>query len=746
MTLAHHCRTASYIHDSPQSDSFPSPQSSPLPDFQLFQELEQFASYPSQLPSALDLSYCGPTVDYIIDSRQSTPYDSTFNHPQNTQDSDGTQYMTQNFSTNPRLRVQQSSPSDGLRSQHTPPPMNEGSNWVQPAWNNFSDQTYLSPPATQQHFHTQQGFRSHKRLSSDSSAGSTGPASPYAQSTAYPYIVDSDSQSASSPHTEPYDLSYQQAQHFGKPLHYTQTSPISQSYVNPAFQNLNLGNSNAVSGQVGLKQLRDYQNMVNMNAGQRNTRRSFAANTGNMGAPTALVTNSLPKLDRTVSDVYQDELYDSSIAPSSAQSQQAPLSVSQPYLLSPNRSVFNDRLRQANTARSESPSTDLARERSPFRDDSEYAHERFPQAPSTAGPSRINTASQMRQHQKMQSDARAYAQHHPAPEQQDYGMAPKTISPKEALLDHEEDAKDSHVKREPEFTSAHAGQSSFARRANTENNGNDINNGRTTDNCEYTSLSSSRRPASDLSSSQQSQQSTQSNFTFMPPNMPNEASQRYPWAASTRRQSSSMRSAQSDQVPEFPSTLTSMESTKSDSGQEQNVCPPAFTSQETTSSQRSATTSPLTRPADTSANSGTYTCVAPECHARFDSSAKLQRHRKEDHHISPRHTASPSTPSSSTSQAPNSQAIANNVSRNNAPGPHKCFKINPTTGKACNAKFSRSYDLTRHEDTIHNSRKQKVHCQYCTEEKTFSRNDALTRHMRVVHPDIDFPGRHRRRG
>jgi len=43
-------------------------------------------------------------------------------------------------------------------------------------------------------------------------------------------------------------------------------------------------------------------------------------------------------------------------------------------------------------------------------------------------------------------------------------------------------------------------------------------------------------------------------------------------------------------------------------------------------------------------------------------------------------------------------------------------------------------------------RKQKVRCALCTEEKTFSRGDALTRHMRVVHPEVDFPGKHRRRG
>jgi uncharacterized Zn-finger protein len=86
------------------------------------------------------------------------------------------------------------------------------------------------------------------------------------------------------------------------------------------------------------------------------------------------------------------------------------------------------------------------------------------------------------------------------------------------------------------------------------------------------------------------------------------------------------------------------------------------------------------------------------------------------------------------------------LERNSQAGPHKCERINPTTGKPCNTVFSRPYDLTRHEDTIHNARKQKVRCALCVEEKTFSRNDALTRHMRVVHPEVDFPGKHRRRG
>jgi uncharacterized Zn-finger protein len=84
------------------------------------------------------------------------------------------------------------------------------------------------------------------------------------------------------------------------------------------------------------------------------------------------------------------------------------------------------------------------------------------------------------------------------------------------------------------------------------------------------------------------------------------------------------------------------------------------------------------------------------------------------------------------------------MERNSQAGPHKCERINPGTGKPCNATFSRPYDLTRHEDTIHNIRKKKFHCALCQEKPTFSRGDALTRHMRVVHPKVDFPGKDRR--
>jgi hypothetical protein len=129
---------------------------------------------------------------------------------------------------------------------------------------------------------------------------------------------------------------------------------------------------------------------------------------------------------------------------------------------------------------------------------------------------------------------------------------------------------------------------------------------------------------------------------------------------------------------------------------------------------------PIQRPSDTSANTGTYTCAYSGCGQRFTTSTKLQKHRREAHRKS-----APSGNSVSTAAA-----IA---SRNAQPGPHRCMRVNPSTGKPCNTVFSRPYDLTRHEDTIHNSAKEKVRCELCNDEKTFSRSDALVRHRRVKH-------------
>ena len=182
-------------------------------------------------------------------------------------------------------------------------------------------------------------------------------------------------------------------------------------------------------------------------------------------------------------------------------------------------------------------------------------------------------------------------------------------------------------------------------------------------------------------------------------------------------------------TPEFPARLNSMETSISD------VAPD--------SSQGS--TLELRKPSTSSrADRGTYTCTYHGCTLRFDTASKLQRHEREGHRTQ-QHSQNHNHQQQSQEQHQTRSNGSTSPSRNSQAGPHRCTRINPTTGKPCETIFSRPYDLTRHEDTIHNARKQKVRCALCVEEKTFSRNDALTRHMRVVHPEIDFPGKHRKR-
>lgn len=74
---------------------------------------------------------------------------------------------------------------------------------------------------------------------------------------------------------------------------------------------------------------------------------------------------------------------------------------------------------------------------------------------------------------------------------------------------------------------------------------------------------------------------------------------------------------------------------------------------------------------------------------------------------------------------------------------HQCDLVNPSTGQPCNKQFSRPYDLIRHQETIHASKKKIFRCVICEGRlnggagngklKTFSRGDALSRHIKVKH-------------
>ncbi|KAH0552929.1 hypothetical protein GP486_006873 [Trichoglossum hirsutum] len=417
----------------------------------------------------------------------------------------------------------------------------------------------------------------------------------------------------------------------------------------------------------------------------------------------------IPKLERPVTDLYSGDIYNPAYVTSAPvlQSRQGSTQLSEANkLLSPSyRNVFNERIHAAQTAhQSHSPASSASRERSPFQQGSLYAP-----SPNTMGSERsahigFGSASHMREEIKAEADAselRSQMDH----EYEGHLNTPKTISPKDTMLEYhgsEDDASLFPSGEHAQHLAAASGSVSGSIHGDLEDGFTERSFGSIVD--------SRRQSLSGFSTS-----ATGGSFAFAPLSVPGNVRvpQQYPFVP--QRQQASGLASPGNQTPEFPAQLMSMESGTSDADEESQ-------------SQDAGAGKPQSAKAD----SGTYTCTYHGCTLRFETPAKLQKHKREGHRqLNAHHPHSPGMTSAA-------------LMRNSQAGPHKCDRINPSTGKPCNTIFSRPYDLTRHEDTIHNARKQKVRCHLCTEDKSFSRNDALTRHMRVVHPEVEF-GRSRRK-
>jgi 26S proteasome regulatory subunit N4 len=416
--------------------------------------------------------------------------------------------------------------------------------------------------------------------------------------------------------------------------------------------------------------------------------------------------NTMPKLDRTMTDVYADELYSPNFQITSAPTSS---NLAQTVSLPPQNDVFTQRLQAANSqhlsaSNAQVPLTITSRDRSPFRQGSPLA----PSANTFGGQSpnmRFGTATHLREQRKAESDARALQQQmeRSSPEQ----ITPKTISPKDVDLVYHENEEDANAPLFPPQQGQRPLQS-YQQRTPVVQEPSELDDNSSQQS--YASMATTRRESLSAYSTSSQQQN---GFNFAPPAIPGgvrQMPQQYPFVSQTRRQASTM----SNVTEDFPATLASMESSSSEYAPE---------------------SSDNKKPLGASADTGTYTCTYHGCTLRFDTPAKLQRHKREGHRNS-----------AAMISGGEDGGMTSAAQRNSQAGPHKCERINPSTGKPCNTIFSRPYDLTRHEDTIHNARKQKVHCPLCTEEKTFSRNDALTRHLRVVHPEHIDMSRSRRRG
>lgn len=531
------------------------------------------------------------------------------------------------------------------------------------------------------------GHFSHHRDSSLSSMGSNGPPSPFSHNFANPHIAMSDSNGDSflgsggvdDVNIGHYQLapksfsainngncfsglpSYGSADNAGVQTYsYQSTAPVPRNDRGLIPPNHQTGppRSQPVSGPSSIAS-DSPATPVGGGESEADRRRSIA-----------MPPVPVPKLERTTTDSYRDELLNPNFT--------VPSQSSAPTLISSANDLFNQRLQAANhqrlSAAANAPVSSASRERSPFRTDSPMADFPINDYRSTTGPHmRLGTAQQLRDQSRAVQDAQV--------QQRMAEIAtPQTISPKDAMLEY----------RSPE------GDGNFSLFPSQNNSGFDVD-------------------ALNKTAGTQSQQvfggmpmDPNSFHNFITSSMPSSIPvQHYPFLA---RPQSTTHSTEN----------TSRATTRLGSA-DAGATEPAHGIPQ--------------RPADTRADGGTYTCTYHGCTRRFDTPALLQKHKREGHRQASG-LSGPRRPEAlgTTSALVNSQA-----------GPHRCDRVNPSTGKPCNTVFSRPYDLTRHEHTIHNARKQKVRCEICTDEKAFSRADALTRHYRVCHPDVEVPGKQRKR-
>lgn len=403
--------------------------------------------------------------------------------------------------------------------------------------------------------------------------------------------------------------------------------------------------------------------------------------------PVTHIHNPVPKFNRTVSDAYEDELFRTSNVEvpklqQSRKSQNNGATGSMPATLATFYQKAQDD--HAMEARHTGPNQlHVPRGDSPFRANSPFHPMRTPQAAVTAPTRHSNLHSYLtiqarREHQK-ELDAQSMNEHMLA-EAEQIVSTPKTISPKDSVLEY------------PEPEDEASKMSLFAHEQNY-GNGNGHNH------------PGSLHTNSGYNAQQATDDMNDRNYDL-------DASRRGSEAESLNSVGA-FSYQHSPQMPLLPSNF----SYHSQSLESSPMTAPLMIGDH----HYAKSSSPIIKPEGSKADSGAYTCTVPGCQQRFATSLKLQKHRRENHRQS--------TPVGSIGMT---STLHGNLSSRHQ-GPHRCTRINPTTGKACNTVFSRPYDLTRHEDTIHNTTREKVRCEICNDEKTFSRQDALTRHKKVKH-------------
>lgn len=516
---------------------------------------------------------------------------------------------------------------------------------------------------------TANGRESHHRDDSLSSLSSIGPDSPFAAKASNPRIAVTESAAAVN---QLGDLQTNDGPY------YRLSKPVSQGldgyYGNLLHQSYSHGSQSDIdsvyrpsSSNLRARNERGLLPAPDFSIGQRSHTGSVASSvvssdspaTPSVGEPDVedvrrrhVFINSTPKLDRTMTDVYGDELFNPDLSITTANEAPTSRVGHQPL----NNDMFAQRVHAANSqylSAGHSHVSGSTRDTYPFRHGSPLAPTAGHEFEMPNAPPRLGYAAPPQMRGGPRNGVEANMFQHAMPQSVQSGV-PSTISPKDALMDFKSEPGQDFPLFPQQGPDYHGGYS---------------------------------YPQAHLSTSLI-------------------VTQQYPFA----EQSASPVGGGAMTGQDVASASVGQDSAMGDCQDRNDV--------------------------DDGTETGTYSCTYHGCTQRFGTPALLQKHKREGHR----------QPNSVTGNRKSVDGPASSSIVNSQAGPHRCDRINPSTGKPCNTVFSRPYDLTRHEDTIHNARKQKVRCEICTEEKTFSRADALTRHFRVCHPELPGPGKPRRRG
>ncbi|RAL67202.1 hypothetical protein DID88_007979 [Monilinia fructigena] len=368
----------------------------------------------------------------------------------------------------------------------------------------------------------------HQRESSLSTLGSPGaPASPFAPSTSNPLVVgDSYHEFQDYPHTYQKSLTpthtplQANSRWPGTPT-YTQD----QNNLTSTMSNIN-DTQRLMSGNNELMAAPEFHSR----ASHEDERQQFAHGS---------LSRQMPKLTRTTTDAYDDELYLGYPTVSTP----SPAHASTRTSSAPANDIFAQRLQAANqqhlTSNKKKSSALSPREQSPFQPGS-------PLAPSTASFNPQSTFGMKRVNSEQ--------------------VTPKTISPKDVdLVYHEED--DANIQSFPPLPQH--GQLPMAYRSQSiiphePSESEDMSLSQQS----YGSMATTRRESSSTYSTSSQSTSRQSQMAFNTSPTPT-VPQHYPFAPSTQRQTSNMSnvsnmSDMSDMSHDFPAAMTSMESGNSE--------------------------------------------------------------------------------------------------------------------------------------------------------------------------------------